>query len=38
MTNSPTNQPSFQINSVGNINTGNVTVQGDQVGIQHNYA
>lgn len=32
------NQPIFNINQVGNINTGDVTIQGDQVGIQHNYA
>lgn len=32
------NQPSFNIQQVGNINTGDVTIQGDQVGIQHNYA
>ncbi|MBD2325385.1 hypothetical protein [Alkalinema sp. FACHB-956] len=34
----PKNQPIFHINQVGNINTGDVTIQGDQVGIQHNYA
>jgi hypothetical protein len=32
------NQPTFQIHHVGNINTGNVTIHGDQVGIQNNYA
>ncbi|UBF28147.1 HEAT repeat domain-containing protein [Kovacikia minuta CCNUW1] len=37
MTEPPKNQPSFNINQVGNINTGDVTIQGDQVGIQHNY-
>lgn len=34
----PKNQPTFHINQVGNINTGDVTISGDQVGIQHNYA
>jgi hypothetical protein len=34
----PQNQPIFNINQVGNINTGDVTVTGDQIGIQHNYA
>ncbi|MBF2047768.1 MAG: HEAT repeat domain-containing protein [Leptolyngbya sp. IPPAS B-1204] len=38
MSESPKNQPSFNINQVGNLNTGDVTIQGDQVGIQHNYA
>ena len=38
MTNSPKNQPTFHINSVGNLNTGDVTIQGDQIGIQHNAA
>lgn len=38
MPQSPNNQPSFNIQQVGNINTGDVTIQGDQVGIQHNYA
>jgi hypothetical protein len=32
------NQPIFNINQVGNINTGDVTISGDQIGIQHNYA
>jgi hypothetical protein len=32
------NQPIFNINQVGNINSGDVTIQGDQIGIQHNYA
>jgi len=32
------NQPTFQIQQVGTINTGDVTIHGDQVGIQHNYA
>lgn len=38
MTNSPKNQSTFHINSVGNLNTGDVTIQGDQIGIQHNAA
>jgi len=38
MTNTPKPQPTFHINQVGNINTGDVAIQGDQVGIQHNYA
>lgn len=38
MSDSPSNQPSFKIQQVGTINTGNVIIQGDQVGIQHNYA
>ncbi|MCC5900123.1 MAG: HEAT repeat domain-containing protein [Phormidium sp. BM_Day4_Bin.17] len=32
------NQPIFKINQVGNINSGDVTISGNQVGIQHNYA
>jgi hypothetical protein len=32
------NQPTFNIGSVGNLNTGDITIQGDQVGIQYNYA
>jgi HEAT repeat protein len=31
------NQPVFNIGQVSNINTGDVNIQGDQVGIQHNY-
>jgi HEAT repeat protein len=31
------NQPIFNIGQVGNINTGDVNIQGDQIGIQHNY-
>jgi HEAT repeats len=31
------NQPIFNIGQVGNINTGDMNIQGDQVGIQHNY-
>lgn len=38
MSESSKNQPVFNINQVGNINTGDVTIQGDQIGIQHNYA
>lgn len=34
----PKNQPTFNIGSVGNLNTGDITIQGDQVGIQYNYA
>lgn len=37
MSHSPSNQP-INIQQGGNINIGNVTIQGDQVGIQHNYA
>jgi len=36
MTNSPKNQATFNINSVGNLNAGNLTIQGDQIGIQDN--
>lgn len=38
MTQPPKNQPILNINQVGNVNTGDVTIQGDQIGIQHNYA
>lgn len=38
MSDVPKNQPTFHINTVGNLNTGDVTIQGDQIGIQHNYA
>lgn len=31
------NQPSFHINEAGTINTGDVTIKGDQIGVQHNY-
>lgn len=34
----PQNPSIFNINQVGNINTGEVTITGDQIGIQHNYA
>ncbi len=37
MSNSPHNSPAFNIGSVGTLNTGNVTIHGDQVGIQHNH-
>jgi hypothetical protein len=30
----PQNQPIFNINQVGNINTGEVSISGDQIGIQ----
>jgi HEAT repeats len=36
MSEQPKNQPTFNIGQVGNINTGDVTVQRDQVGIQNN--
>ena len=35
MTNQPKNQPTFHINRVGNLNTGDVTIAGDQIGIQN---
>lgn len=38
MTEAPKKQPTFHINQVGNINTGDITIEGDQIGIQHNYA
>ncbi|MEP0918799.1 hypothetical protein NC981_18370 [Leptolyngbya sp. DQ-M1] len=38
MTQSPKNQSIFYINQVGNINSGDVTIQGDQISIQHHYA
>lgn len=37
MTNQPKNQPTFHINSIGNLNTGDVTIAGDQIGTQNNY-
>jgi hypothetical protein len=37
MPETPKNQPTFNIQSVGNINTGDMTIQGDQIGIQQNY-
>jgi hypothetical protein len=36
MTEQPKNQPAFNIGQVGNINTGDVNIQRDQVGIQNN--
>jgi hypothetical protein len=38
MTESSKNQPNFNIHQVGNINTGDVNVRGDMVGIQYNYS
>lgn len=38
MTETPKNQSTFNIGSVGNLNTGDVTIQGDQIGIQQNYS
>ncbi|NJN21622.1 MAG: HEAT repeat domain-containing protein [Leptolyngbya sp. RL_3_1] len=38
MAEQPKNQPTFNIGSVGNLNTGDVTIQGDQIGIQQNYS
>jgi HEAT repeats len=37
MSETPKNQPTFHINSVGNLNTGDVSIQGDQIGTQNNY-
>jgi HEAT repeats len=37
MTEPSKNQPTFHINQVGNINTGDVNVERDMVGIQYNY-
>lgn len=34
----PKNQPTFHIGQVGNINTGDVDIQGDQIGVQYNYS
>ncbi|NJN13766.1 MAG: hypothetical protein HC836_48035 [Richelia sp. RM2_1_2] len=31
-------QNQFKINQVGNLNTGDTKIEGDQIGIQHNYA
>jgi HEAT repeats len=36
MSDPPQNQPIFNIQQVGNINTGDLSIQGDQVGIQYN--
>lgn len=38
MSEKPQNQPIFNIGQVGNINTGDVSINGNQIGIQHNYA
>jgi HEAT repeats len=38
MSEQPKNQPTFHIGQVGNINTGDVDIKGDQIGIQYNYA
>jgi hypothetical protein len=38
MTEFSKNQPTFHINQVGTVNTGDVTVYGDQIGIQQNFA
>ncbi|WP_293124721.1 HEAT repeat domain-containing protein [Microcoleus sp. bin38.metabat.b11b12b14.051] len=37
MTEPSKNQPTFHINQVGNINTGDVKIERDMVGIQYNY-
>lgn len=37
MTEPSKNQPTFHINQVGNLNSGDVTVARDMVGIQYNY-
>jgi len=37
MTNSPKNQSTFHINTVGNLHTGDVAIQGAQAGFQSNY-
>jgi HEAT repeat protein len=34
----PKNQPTFHIGQVGNINTGDVDIKGDQIGVQYNYS
>jgi HEAT repeats len=34
----PKNQPTFNIGQVGNINTGDIDLKGDQIGIQYNYS
>ena len=38
MTPSPKNQPTFHISTIGNLNTGDVTIHGDQIGTQNNHA
>ena len=37
MTEQSKNQPTFHINQVGNLNSGDVTVERDMVGFQYNY-
>lgn len=36
MAKQPKKQPTFTISSVGNLNTGDVNIKGDQIGIQQN--
>jgi HEAT repeat protein len=38
MSEQPKNQPTFNIGQVGNINTGDIDLKGDQIGIQYNYS
>lgn len=38
MSDQPKNQPTFNIQQVGNINTGDIQIKGDQIGIQQNYS
>lgn len=38
MSEQPKNQPTFNIGQVGNINTGDIDIKGDQIGIQYNYS
>jgi HEAT repeat protein len=38
MSDQPRNQPTFNIGQVGNINTGDVAIKRDQIGIQYNYS
>jgi|GEM_PF-647185 len=37
MSDKPKSQPTFSIQQVGNMNTGDVEIKGDQIGIQQNY-
>lgn len=37
MSDQPKNQPTFNIQQVGNINTGDIEIKGNQIGIQQNY-
>jgi hypothetical protein len=37
MSDQPKNQPTFNIQQVGNIYTGAVDIKGDQIGIKNNY-